>query len=163
MNSYENNRKTVYAVLIEENVLNGSKEIMKLYEEGNASNVRVVVENRCIFICFPEKPEDNNNGDETGQYIEQYAMALENVCRMCAVNNISNLYVFIKANMPMALLAGEKFANKFVVHMHHWAHKEKKYGNLLGYFIPECFNQDAKVLLAQAAEYNDNTKRLKAA
>lgn len=38
-----------------------------------------------------------------------------------------------------------------------------KYGDLLGYFIPEGFNQDSKVLLAQAKEYNDDKKRLQVA
>lgn len=38
-----------------------------------------------------------------------------------------------------------------------------KYGDLLGYFIPEGFNQDSKVLLAQAKEYNDDKKRIKVA
>lgn len=38
-----------------------------------------------------------------------------------------------------------------------------KYGDLLGYFIPESYNQDAKVLLAQAKEYNDDKRRLRVA
>lgn len=38
-----------------------------------------------------------------------------------------------------------------------------KYGDLLGYFVPEKFNQDSKVLLAQASEYNNGKKRLQMA
>lgn len=38
-----------------------------------------------------------------------------------------------------------------------------KYGDLLGYFVPESYSQDAKVLLAQATEYIDVKSRLKVA
>lgn len=38
-----------------------------------------------------------------------------------------------------------------------------KYGNLLGYFVPECYTQDAKTFLAQCRLYNDDKKRLQMA
>lgn len=105
----------VYGDFSDDVELIGKKQITQTYNDSNDISIRV--EKRFIYLSLPAMPEEES---EIATYIEKYVVALENIGNICAINNISNLYLFTKATMPLAVLAGERFANKFTVHTHHW-------------------------------------------
>lgn len=109
----EDKTKTIYNKLISNEILKGAEVFKKKYSSGD---VLVNVDAHYISLSLKNMPEDEG---ELGDYMREYSTVLEDICGLCKANNISNIYLFIGGPMPIAFLAGEKFANKFLIYTHH--------------------------------------------
>lgn len=133
--------KATYANLISEsenNKLMYADEFSKKYEKEDEFGVRVKTEGHFIYFKIGDMPID----DSLGLFMRSYSTTLEDICGLCKANDISNIYLFIQAPMPVAFLAGEKFSNKFLVHTHHYIYKENKYVMTTCHGFREYIDQD---------------------